>query len=393
MGTTLARGIDRFVSTAASLWPPSRSAPDPPRESRPRWPIIGPVSPSAPVPAPSARADALSARPRVSVVMAAYQAEQFLAEAIESALDQDYPAELVEVLVVDDGSTDATGAIAAHYAAETGRLRVLRQDNAGNVAATNAAFACAGGDVVALLDADDAWPPSRIARAVEVLAARPEVGLVYGDLTVIDEDGEVLQRSWLEGDATPEGRCVGAQLTGNNVTASTIVMRGATLRALGPIPDDAPWADWWLAVRFAEVSELAYLPEPRTLYRFHGANMSLGAQGERRRGELCKAATFQRHLLRTIPPGSATPAELTAAWAALERNVAEAIALGDSPFRPVFEVTDADRAEAARLVADAAPRLDAGDAAGALWPCLRAAAADPWSEAARAALRRALAAA
>src|SRR3954467_12306147 len=110
MGTTLARGIDRFVNTAASLWPPSRSAPDPPRKSRPRWPIIGAVSPSAPLPAPSARADALSARPRVSVVMAAYQAEQFLAEAIESALDQDYPAELVEVLVVDDGSTDATGA-------------------------------------------------------------------------------------------------------------------------------------------------------------------------------------------------------------------------------------------------------------------------------------------
>src|SRR3954452_25583844 len=383
MGTTLARGIDRFVSTAASLWPPSRSAPDPPRESRSRWPIIGAVSPSAPVPAPSARADALSARPRVTVVMAAYQAEQFLAEAIESALDQDYPAELVEVLVVDDGSTDATAAIAAHYAAETGRVRVLRQDNAGNVAATNAAFAGADGDVVALLDADDAWPPSRIARAVELLAARPEVGLVYGDLTVIDEDGEGLQGSWLEGDATPEGRCVGAQLTGNNVTASTIVMRGATLRALGPTPADPPWADWWLAVRFAEVSELAYLPEPRTLYRFHGANMSLGAQGERRRGELCKAATFQRHLLRTIPPGSATPPELTAAWAALERNVAEAIALADSPFDPVFDVTDADRAEAARLVADA----------GALWPCVRAAAADPWSQSARAALRRALAAA
>src|SRR4051795_4321983 len=151
MGTTLARGIDRFVSTGASLWPPSRSAPDPPRKSRPRWPIIGAVSPSGPVPAPSARADALSARPRVTVVMAAYQAEQFLAEAIESTLDQDYPAELVEVLVVDDGSTDATGAIAAHYAAETGRVRVLRQDNAGNVAATTAAFACAEGDVVALL--------------------------------------------------------------------------------------------------------------------------------------------------------------------------------------------------------------------------------------------------
>src|SRR3954451_17333719 len=265
MGTTLARGIDRFVNTAASLWPPSRSAPDPPRKSRPRWPIIGAVSPSAPVPAPSARADALSARPRVSVVMAAYEAERFLAEAIESALDQDYPADLVEVLVVDDGSTDATGAIAAHYAAETGRVHVLRQDNAGNVAATNAAFAWAEGDVVALLDADDAWRPGRIARAVELLAARPEVGLVYGNMTVIDEDGEVLQGSWLAGDATPEGRCVGALLTGNNVTGSTIVVRGSVMRAIAPIPAWAPWTDWWLARRCAQGAELAYLGEPRRL--------------------------------------------------------------------------------------------------------------------------------
>jgi Glycosyl transferase family 2 len=354
------------------------------------------VSLTAPVPAPperAARPAALPASPRVSVVIAAYEAERFLAAALESALDQDYPAELLDVVVVDDGSTDATGAIAAHYAGETGRVRVLQQRNGGNVAATNAAVAVADGDVVAILDADDAWPADRISAAVELLADRPEVGLVYGDMTVIDEDGEVLQGSWLQGDATPEGRCLGALLTGNNVTASTIVVRGGLLRAIAPIPAWAPWTDWWLAVRCAEVSEIAYLAEPHTLYRFHGDNMSLGAQGERRRGELCKAAGFQRRLLRTIPTGSATAAELAAAWAALERNVVQAIALADSPFRPVLGVDAADRADAARLAADGTRRLDAGDAAGALWPCVRAAAADPWNDAARAALGRALAAA
>jgi len=350
------------------------------------------VTPTVPLPAalvpPAVSGD--TALPPVSVVIAAYEAEPFLAAALESALGQDYPAELVEVVVVDDGSTDATGAIAERYAGATGRVRVLHQPNGGNVAATNAAIACADGDVVAILDADDAWPADRISAAVDVLAARPEVGLVYGDMTVIDEDGEVLQGSWLAGDATPEGRCVGALLTGNNVTGSTIVVRGSVVRAIAPIPAWAPWTDWWLAVRCAEVSELAYLAEPRTLYRFHGGNMSLGAQGERRRGELCKAAGFQRRLLRTIAPGSATASEVAAAWAALERNVAEAIALADSPFRPVFEVDAADRAQAARLAADGTRRLDAGDAAGALWPCLRAAAADPWSEAARAAFGRAM---
>jgi glycosyltransferase involved in cell wall biosynthesis len=298
---------------AASLRSRAGSTPDAPAQERLAAADHPGVTLSAPVPAPAERAarpEALPASPHVSVVIAAYQAERFLAAALESALGQDYPAELLDVVLVDDGSTDATGAIAAHYAATTGRVRVVRQPNGGNVAATNAGFACADGDVVAILDADDAWPANRISAAVELLADRPEVGLVYGDMTVIDEDGEVLQGSWLQGDATPEGRCLGTLLTGNNVTASTIVVRGAVLRAIAPIPAWAPWTDWWLAVRCAEVSELAYLSAPHTLYRFHGDNMSLGAQGPRRRGELCKAARFQRHLLRTIPPGSATPAEL-----------------------------------------------------------------------------------
>jgi glycosyltransferase involved in cell wall biosynthesis len=325
--------------------------------------------------------------PSVTVVMAAFDAERFVGEAIESALAQDYRRDLVEVVVVDDGSTDATAAIARHHAMATGRVRVIGRPNGGNVAATNTGFAHAHGDVVALLDADDAWPRDKLRRAVEVLVERPEVGLVYGDMTVIDEDGEVLQESWLAGDVTPEGRCLGAQLAGNNITASSIVMRGDVLRAVAPIPPGMPWADWWLATRIAREAEIAYLAEPRTLYRFHGANMSLGAQGDARRGELVKAAGFQRHLLRTLRPGDATPVEVAAGWAAFERNVREASALGDSPFRRVLDVTDADRAEAAVL------ERRAGDAAAPLWPLLRAAAADPWNDAARDGLVAALAAA
>jgi hypothetical protein len=330
--------------------------------------------------------------PRVTVVIAAFNEERFVADAIESALAQDYPADLVEAIVVDDGSTDATAAIAARYEA-TGRVRVVRRANGGNVAATNTGFALAGGDVVALLDADDMWPADHLRRSVEVLAARPEVALVYGDMTVIDADGEVLQESWLAGDVTPEGRCVGAQLTGNNVTASSVVLRAGILREVAPIPAGVPWADWWLAVRFAQVSELAYLAEPRTLYRFHGANMSLGAQGDARRGELCKAAGFQRHVLRSLRPGDATPREVAEGWAAFERNTREAVALGDSPFSRVFDVTAADRAEAGALAVGARRALAAGDAGAALWPFVHAAAADPWNDSARDGLAAALAAA
>jgi hypothetical protein len=334
----------------------------------------------------------MTSPPRVTVVIAAFNEERFIAEAIESALAQDYPAELVKVIVVDDGSTDATAAIAVGFEA-TGRVRVVRRANGGNVAATNTALALADGDVVAILDADDLWAADHVRRSVDVLEARPAVGLVYGDMTVIDEHGDVLQESWLRGDATPEGRCVGAQLAGNNVTGSSIVVRGSVLRELGPIPAGMPWADWWFAVRFAQLSELAYLPEPRTLYRFHGANMSLGAQGDARRGELCKAAGFQRHVLRTIGPGDATPRELADGWAAFERNTAEAVVLGGSPFSRAFDVTAADRAEAETLALGAQRALAAGDAGEALWPFVRAAAADPWNDSARDGLTAALAAA
>jgi glycosyltransferase involved in cell wall biosynthesis len=335
----------------------------------------------------------VTSEPRVTAVVAAYNEERFVADALESALGQDYPAGRVDVVVVDDGSTDATAAIAERYAAASGRVRVVRQPNGGNVAATNAALALAGGDVVAILDSDDVWAPGHLRHSVDVLAARPEVGLVYGDMTVIDEHGDVLQESWLEGDITPQGRCAGLQLAGNNVTGSSIVMRASVLRELGPIPAGMPWADWWFAVRFAQVSELAYVAEPRTRYRFHGSNMSLGAQGEGRLGELRKAAGFQRHLFRTLRPGDATPRELADGWAAFERNAREATALGASPFDRILDVTAADRAEAAGLAAGAQRALDAGDPAAALWPFVRAAAADPWNERARDGLGAALAAA
>jgi hypothetical protein len=155
-----------------------------------------------------------------------------------------------------------------------------------------------------------------------------------------------------------------------------------------------PWADWWLATRIARVADiayLAYLAEPRTLYRSHGANMSLGRAGRRAARRARQAAGFQRQLLRTLRPGDATPAEVAAGWAAFERNVREASALGDSPFRRVLDVTDADRTEAVALERTARVADDARPAQS-LWPLLNTA-ADPWNDAAREGLAAALAAA
>jgi len=112
-------------------------------------------------------------RPLVSVIVPAYQAEAFLGEALESALGQDHGR--LEVIVVDDGSTDRTAEIAAAHG-----VRVIGQRNRGPAAARNAGLAVAGGEFLTILDADDVWPPERLSRQVAHLRENPRDGLVMG---------------------------------------------------------------------------------------------------------------------------------------------------------------------------------------------------------------------
>jgi hypothetical protein len=315
--------------------------------------------------------------PLVTVVMTAFDSERFVGAALDSALGQDYPADRLEVVVVDDGSSDATAAVAEAYVAG-GRVRLVRQANSGNVAATNAALPYVRGDVVALLDSDDEWPADHVRTAVALLAARPAVGLVYGDMTLIDAEGAMLADSWLEviGVRDPaEGRCFGRLLAATPATSSSIVLRGDVWRAITPIPPAMPMPDWYLALRAAQLAELAFRARPRTLYRFHGRNRGLGAEGEVLRRSHLRRARLQRWFLRRLAPGETTDAELAAAWSAFERNVTEAIRLAGSPFEETVAVSADDRAEALRLTG-AAPADPAA--------FVRAAAADPWCDAARA---------
>lgn len=112
-------------------------------------------------------------RPLVSVIVPAYQAEAYLDEALKSVLAQDYDE--YEVILVDDGSTDRTAEIAAAHG-----VRVLRQSNRGPAAARNAGLAVARGELLAILDADDLWPPERLSRQVAYLREHSRDGLVMG---------------------------------------------------------------------------------------------------------------------------------------------------------------------------------------------------------------------
>jgi hypothetical protein len=327
--------------------------------------------------------------PSVWVLIAAFDAEPYVGQAVRSALAQDYPADRLHVVVVDDGSRDGTAAVVQALADEhPERVTFVRQENRGSVGATNqaASLVPADADYVAILDADDAWPAGKITVQVELLEARPEVGLVYTDMRVIDGAGTVLQESWLQDARPPTGRGLPTFLRENLVTGSSIVVRGTLRDALFPIPDDMSWADWWLAARVAQFAEIAYLPLPRTLYRFHGTNMSLGSQGPARLRELRKGLRLQRWFLRRVEAADVPVEDLELIWDGFERVAREALEVAGTPFASLVAVSEADRVESRSLCASAAELLAAGDVHRALAAAVRGAAADPSSDDARAGL-------
>ena len=128
--------------------------------------------------------------PLVSVIMPVYNGERFLAEALRSVLAQDYQP--LEIVVVDDGSTDGTRAIAAQFGA---MVRYVYQTRGGPAAARNTGLQLAQGEVVAFLDVDDAWPAGKLRRQVGYLVAHPEVDIVQG---------LIVQQQWDPGAPGPD---------------------------------------------------------------------------------------------------------------------------------------------------------------------------------------------
>jgi glycosyltransferase involved in cell wall biosynthesis len=131
----------------------------------------------------------LPSDPLVSIVMPAYNYARFLPEAIDSVLSQDHPR--IELIVIDDGSTDDTPDVLASYGT---RLWSVRQPNAGQTVALNRGWRQASGDVIGYLNADDVLAPGAIAAGVDALRMRPDAVMSYGDFTLIDAESRETAR-------------------------------------------------------------------------------------------------------------------------------------------------------------------------------------------------------
>jgi glycosyltransferase involved in cell wall biosynthesis len=220
-------------------------------------------------------------RPSVSVVMAVYDAEPYLALAIESILAQSFRD--FELIAVDDGSRDGSLAILERFAARDPRVRVIRRAHGGLVPTRNAALAEALGEFVAVMDADDVAHPERLARQVAHLRAHPEVLVVGAEVEIIDPDGWPIRK----GGVPLEHAGIDAALMagrGEALCHPVATFRRDALLAAGGYREGIPHAeDLDLYLRLAERGRLANLPDTLLRYRHHLRKTSNSCAGEHRR--------------------------------------------------------------------------------------------------------------
>jgi glycosyltransferase involved in cell wall biosynthesis len=327
--------------------------------------------------------------PVVSIVMATYNFERFLARAVESALAQDYPADALDIVVVDDGSTDSTPRVMRPY---LDRVKYIRKENGGLLTTVNRGLAEARGEFISLLSGDDEFLPDKTRAQVEFLLEHPEVGMVYADLEVVDDHGQTLHPSlWRAGNLTQvRGRAFGPLLTKNVVSGGAMMFRSSLKPHFHPLPDTAAWEDWYISLKIASVAEIDYIPQAVYRYRYHGDNMNLGAKGPKMAALLREELKFRRSLLAELEPGLVTVAELMSGWTAFNGTVTTLAQMTGEAIEELILVSDEHRASAREAVAAARLALAAGDRDAGVFMLVNAIAEDPWNQDAQADLARAL---
>jgi glycosyltransferase involved in cell wall biosynthesis len=198
--------------------------------------------------------------PLVSVVVPVHNGERYVGEAIRSILAQTYRP--IEIIVIDDGSTDGSAAVAARYPA----VRTVSQPHAGPGAARNRGIELAQGACIGFLDADDLWTPDKLERQTAVLRASPEVDMVFGRA-----------RQFHSPDLAPAARerIAGAGSVLAGYVPGAMLIRRAAWHRVGPFTTAArvgEFLDWYARAQDAGLRDVL-LPEVLLLRRLHGDNL------------------------------------------------------------------------------------------------------------------------
>jgi glycosyltransferase involved in cell wall biosynthesis len=247
----------------------------------------------------------MSQLPIISVVIPCYQQAQFLAEAVQCALDPNYPTK--EVVVVNDGSPDDTREVAARFGE---RIVYVEQANKGLSGARNAGIRAAHGEYVALLDSDDICLPGRLATQAAILQERPDVGMVAIDALLYDGQQVIGPKSAVSGQPKhpTDFRWETVEYC---ATPSTALIRRECFAAIGYFNErvrgrvGSGGEDWLLFVQLSLRYALVYQTFPTILYRLHPHSGTRNLEGSTL-GIARRASSPSTGLIsRIIPPPSA----------------------------------------------------------------------------------------
>jgi glycosyltransferase involved in cell wall biosynthesis len=198
----------------------------------------------------------------VSIIIPAYNKAELTARTVNSILKQTYPN--IEIIVVDDGSTDSTRPKMAEFG---GQIRYIYKKNGGACSARNVGICESQGDYIGLLDCDDLYAPQKVEKCIQYLKRFPQYGFVHTAAHFIDQDDKVVG-TYSHPRSRKEGWISDRLIMGNFVCNSTIFARKMCFDRVGLFDETffMP-ADWDMWIRLAEKYQAGYLNEPLTYYR------------------------------------------------------------------------------------------------------------------------------
>ncbi|RMG23304.1 MAG: glycosyltransferase [Armatimonadetes bacterium] len=210
-------------------------------------------------------------KPLVSVLLTSYNHERWLRECVESALSQTY--EQVEIIAVDDGSTDASREILRSYEPQI-RLYV-NERNLGTYGSLNKAMEMAEGEYCAVLNSDDKWAPTKLERQLDEMRLHPNHSFCHTFGAFIDDDGNRISGEPM-GFPFPRmesGQHLTTFIANNTAIASSVLFRRDLARDLGGFNENLKiLGDWDMWLRLAEKGTVGFVDEELTYYRVHGTN-------------------------------------------------------------------------------------------------------------------------
>lgn len=206
----------------------------------------------------------------ISVCVATYNGEKYLAQQLDSILVQ--LSEQDEVIISDDGSVDGTLAIVNEYMAKDSRIRLVEGPRKGVIANFERAITETQGDFIFLADQDDVWLPNKTSEIVTFFETHPTFDVVVSDLIIVDEELKPITSSYFEYRNVKGGFF--ANLLKSGYIGAGMCFRKRMKKKILPIPHNVPMHDMWIGMLGETSKSSVFLPKQLTYYRRHGENVS-----------------------------------------------------------------------------------------------------------------------